>query len=165
LTRFLRAVSAARESRPEPAAIARDFDVGRFHPPGNPTRTSNARSPVTAHRHATVFAMLYRDMTTLLSVGALTDSELLTQVVAIAQLERHATANLIAALAELDARRLYLAAGYSSLFTYCTHVLHLSEHAAYGRIEGARAVRRFPTILGRLADGALTLTAVCLLAR
>ena len=108
--------------------------------------------------------MLYGDMTTLLSVGALTDSELLAQVMMFAQRERHATADLIATLAELDARRLYLAAGYSSLFTYCTHVLYLSEHAAYGRIEAARAVRRFPVILGRLANGDLTLTAVCLLA-
>ena len=70
---------------------------------------------------------------------------------------------MIAALAELDARRLHLGAGCSSLFTYCTHVLHLSEHAAYGRIEAARAARRFPAILERLADGRLTLTAVCLL--
>jgi hypothetical protein len=108
--------------------------------------------------------MLYGDMTTLFSVGALTDSELLAQVKAFAQRERRATADLIATLAELDVRRLYLAAGYSSLFTYCTHVLHLSEHAAYGRIEAARAVRRFPVILGRLASGDLTLTAVCLLA-
>src|SRR5438045_1839770 len=77
---------------------------------------------------------------------------------------REATARLIAALAEVDARRLYLGEGCSSLFTYCTQVLHLSEHAAYGRIEAARAVRRFPTILELLADGAIHLTAICLLA-
>jgi hypothetical protein len=65
---------------------------------------------------------------------------------------------------EVDSRRLYLGEGCSSLFTYCTRVLHLSEHAAYGRIEAARASRRFPRILELLADGALTLTAVGLLA-
>jgi hypothetical protein len=42
-------------------------------------------------------------------------------------------------------------------------VLHLSEHAAYGRIEAARAIRRFPIILERLERGELTLTAVSLL--
>jgi 5-methylcytosine-specific restriction endonuclease McrA len=42
--------------------------------------------------------------------------------------------------------------------------LHLSEHAAYGRIEAARAARRFPAILDHLANGSLTLTTVCLLA-
>jgi hypothetical protein len=41
---------------------------------------------------------------------------------------------LIAMLGELDSRRLYLAEGYSSLFTYCTQCLRLSEHAAYGGI-------------------------------
>jgi 5-methylcytosine-specific restriction endonuclease McrA len=40
----------------------------------------------------------------------------------------------------------------------------LSEHAAYGRIEAARAARRFPILLDLLARGALTLTNLCLLA-
>jgi hypothetical protein len=65
---------------------------------------------------------------------------------------------------EVDARRLFLRDGCSSLFTWCTQVLHFSEHAAYGRIEAARAARRFPVILDALADGRLTLTPVCLLA-
>ena len=68
------------------------------------------------------------------------------------------------AAGELDVRRLYLGEGCSSLFTYCTQVLHLSEHAAYGRIEAARAARRFPVILELLTDGVVTLTAVTLLA-
>jgi hypothetical protein len=98
------------------------------------------------------------------SLIAMQDAELLARVTELAIAERHATAQLVAALAELDTRRLYLGQGCSSLFTYCTQVLHLSEHAAYGRIEAARAARRFPAILDRLADGSLTLTAVCLLA-
>ena len=77
--------------------------------------------------------------------------------------ERTATARLIALLAEMDLRRLYLAQGYSSLFVYCTRSLHLSEHGAYGRIEAARAARRFPIVLDWLADGSITLTTVCLL--
>ena len=73
-------------------------------------------------------AMLDKGMTTLLSVVcALSDAALLARVTALAERERQATAELIASLAELDARRLYLGAGYSSLFTYCTHVLHLSN--------------------------------------
>ena len=63
----------------------------------------------------------------------------------------------------IDERRLYLSQGCGSLFTYCTQVLHLSEHAAYGRIEAARTARRVPLVLERLAEGALTLTAVGLL--
>jgi hypothetical protein len=77
---------------------------------------------------------------------------------------RHPTAHLLALLVELDRRRLYLGEGFSSLFTFCTQALHLSEHAAYNRIEAARAVRRFPVILDLIDEGALTLTAVRLLA-
>jgi hypothetical protein len=43
-------------------------------------------------------------------------------------------------------------------------VLHLSEHAAYSRIETARAARRFPTVIDLLVEGAITLTTVTLLA-
>ncbi|HEX7128380.1 MAG TPA: HNH endonuclease [Thermodesulfobacteriota bacterium] len=98
------------------------------------------------------------------SLTELSDADLLAQVTRLAAREREATVALIAHLAELDARRLYLAEGYPSLFAYGTQVLHLSEHAAYGRIEAARAARRFPVVLERLADGSLTLTTVTLLA-
>ena len=98
-------------------------------------------------------------------VERLSDDELLTQVERAVTHERHATAHLIVLLTEVDARRLYLGQGCSSLFTYCTRVLRLSEHAAFGRIEAARAARRFPLILERLVDGSVNLTAIGLLAR
>src|SRR6267378_3987773 len=60
----------------------------------------------------------------------LSDDDLVIAVKSLARCEREATASLIAHLAELDARRLYLGAGFSSLFTYCCSVLHLSEPAA-----------------------------------
>jgi 5-methylcytosine-specific restriction endonuclease McrA len=94
----------------------------------------------------------------------LTDEQLLADLDAAAAKERVAIAELIALLAEMDSRKLYLAEGYSSLFVYCTKSLKLSEHAAYGRIEAARASRRFPLILRLLTDGSITLTTVCLLA-
>src|SRR3989337_4047924 len=84
------------------------------------------------------------------SVARLSDGALVARVRTLAARERAATAVLIAHLAELDARRLYLAEGCSSLFTYCVQVLQFSEHAAYGRIEAARAARRFPVVLERL---------------
>lgn len=99
------------------------------------------------------------------SLVHLTDAQLLNEVKTLAAGERDATARLIASLAELDVRRLYLGEGFRSLFTYCTQCLHLSEHAAYNRIEAARVVRKWPAILERLCDGSLTLTTVSLLAR
>ena len=109
--------------------------------------------------------MLQRRMTKLLDpVSQLSDSELLAAVRVAAACERQTTAQLIALLAQVDVRRLYLGEGCSSLFTYCTQVLHLSEHAAYGRIEAARATYRFPVVLDLLTDGSVTLTAITLLA-
>jgi hypothetical protein len=109
--------------------------------------------------------MLQRRMTkSFEGVIHLSDQALLEEVKGAAGREREATARLIALLAELDARRLYLGQGCSSLFTYCTQVLRLSEHAAYRRIEAARTARKFPVVLDLLADGTVTLTTVTLLA-
>jgi hypothetical protein len=94
----------------------------------------------------------------------LSNTELLAQVKHLARHEREATANLVAHLAELDRRRLYLGEGCSSLFTYCTQILHFSEYAAYGRIQAARAARKFPIVLKLLAQGEIHLTSLGLLA-
>src|SRR5437762_7270011 len=94
----------------------------------------------------------------------LSDQDLLARIHLAAQAEHRATAHLLALLIELDSRRLYLGEGFPSLFTYCTDVLHLSEPAAYNRIEVARAAGRFPIILDGLAAGELTLASIKLLA-
>lgn len=94
----------------------------------------------------------------------LTDTDLLQRTKELAASERGATVELIAHLAEVDARRLQLGEGYGSLFSYCTAGLLLSEHEACNRIEAARASRRFPEILPRLERGELNLTTVRLLA-
>jgi hypothetical protein len=94
----------------------------------------------------------------------LPDHDLLARIAALAVNEREATAELLAHLAALDSRpSLYASLGFGSLFTYCTHVLHLSEDAACNRIQAARACRRFPVILELLATGALSVTTVRLL--
>ena len=93
----------------------------------------------------------------------LSDDDLVAALQSLAQAERGATAQLIAHLAEMDARCLFLPAGFSSLFVYCTSVLRLSEDAAYNRIDVARTVRRFPVILEKLAEGSLSIATVRLL--
>jgi hypothetical protein len=94
------------------------------------------------------------------SVQALTDEQLLAETHRFARDERVATAGLIRHLAEMDARRLFVREGCASLFTWCTEVLHLSEAAAYNRIEVARIGRRFPAVFDALDEGSVTLTAV-----
>src|SRR5687767_5590030 len=94
----------------------------------------------------------------------LSDEQLLAEVSRLAMDERQATTALIRCLMEVDARRLYLPQGYSSLFAFCTQALHLSEHAAYGRIEVARAARRLPALVLHLEDGSVTVTNARMLA-
>lgn len=109
--------------------------------------------------------MLHRDMThEHPALPDLTDKQLLAEVQRLVNCERHATAALIRSLAEFDTRRLFLAQGYSSLFAYCTQVLHLGEHATLSRIEVARAARRLPVIFDQLESGEVTLTNIRLLA-
>ena len=93
----------------------------------------------------------------------MSDRELLNATARVVRDERRSTADLLALLGEIDGRRLYLHEGCSSLFTYCTQVLQVSEHAAYHRIEAARAARQFPIIVDLVADGSVTLTTIALL--
>jgi hypothetical protein len=95
--------------------------------------------------------------------STLSDCELLAEVERLSNCERRSTAALVAHLAELDVRRLHLGAGFSSLFAYCTRVLHLSEGGAYSRIEAARASRRYPQVIDLLESGALNVTTARLL--
>lgn len=94
----------------------------------------------------------------------LADDDLIASIASVAGTERTATATLIWNLAELESRNLHLSQGFRSLFGYCRQVLHVSEHEAYNRMHAVHAARRFPVILGLLAEGRLHLTAVRLLA-
>ena len=99
------------------------------------------------------------------SFTTLSDHDLIVETRRLAANERTATATLIACLAELDARRLHLGMGYSSLHDYCAKALHLTDYAGYARIEAARVARRFPLVLDLLQDGSINLTTITLLAR
>ncbi len=98
------------------------------------------------------------------SLTHLTDAALMRDLAVLVARDRATTAALLAHIAEVDARRLYLPAGYESMHAYCVDALHLSEDAAYKRIQAARAARQFPAVFAALAEGRLNLTAACLLA-
>jgi hypothetical protein len=104
-------------------------------------------------------------MNILESAASLSDDDLLARLELIAGKARETTVDLVAHLAALDTRAiLYAAEGYGTLFAYCTQALRLSEDAACSRIAVARACRRFPVILDHLGSGALSVTAVKLVA-
>jgi hypothetical protein len=98
------------------------------------------------------------------SLSHLSDQVLLRDLAALVARDRVTTAELLAHIAEVDVRKLYLPAAYPSMFAYCVGELHLSEEAAFKRIHAARATRRFPVILDALTQGRLHLSAVVLLA-
>src|SRR5512138_3906604 len=93
----------------------------------------------------------------------LSDAKLRRELIAVVRRDRAVTAELLAHIAEFDARKLYAPEGYSSMHAYCVGELRLSEDAAAKRIQAARAARKFPRLLAALAEGELHLTGVCLL--
>ena len=98
------------------------------------------------------------------TLAHLTDAALLHDLAALVARDRITTATLLAHIAEVDARKLYVPAGYPSMFEYCVDELRLSEDAAYRRIRAARAARQFPVLFTELTEGRLHLAAICLLA-
>ena len=98
------------------------------------------------------------------SLSHLSDQDLLRGLVSFVAGERAATAMALAHIAEVEERRLYVPAGFPSMFLYCVHELHLSEESAFKRIRAARTARQFPAIFDALAEGRLHLSAVLMLA-
>ena len=97
------------------------------------------------------------------TLSHLADHVLLRDLAALVARDRSLTASLLAHLAEVDARKLYLPAAYPSMYHYCVGELRFSEDAAFRRVRAARTARQFPAIYAMLADGRLHLTTVLLL--
>ncbi|MBN1606666.1 MAG: hypothetical protein JW940_08530, partial [Polyangiaceae bacterium] len=98
------------------------------------------------------------------NVSRLSDAELTRSLCALVRRDHQVTADLLIHLGELDARRLYAAMGYSSLFGYCVTALSFSEDVAYKRVAAARIARRYPVVLELVAGGKIHLSALLLVA-
>ena len=88
------------------------------------------------------------------------DDELLARLADLLRESRRTESELVAHIAEVDARKLYARQACPSMFAYCTEALHLSEAEAYLRIAAARASREYPLLLEMLADGRLHLSGI-----
>jgi hypothetical protein len=97
------------------------------------------------------------------SLSHLADHVLLRDLAGLVARDRTTTAALLAHLAEVDSRRLYLPAAYPSMFAYCVGELRLSEDATFRRIRAARTARQFPAIFTAVSDGRLNLNAILML--
>jgi hypothetical protein len=89
---------------------------------------------------------------------------LITLLKASVQAERTSLIEVLAPLAEFDRRQAYAKEGYSSTYAFCTKCLKYSEQAAYLRIRAARTARRYPVAFSYIKEGALSLTAISLVA-
>ena len=93
------------------------------------------------------------------TIGVLSDRELLRQTTTLVRHERHLQGAIIDHLAEIEARRLFLQRGCSSLFDYAVRELGYSDAAAGRRIGAVRLCADQPGARERLRDGSLTLSA------
>jgi 5-methylcytosine-specific restriction endonuclease McrA len=96
-------------------------------------------------------------------LSSMSNDALLHRLDVIVGSHRRVTADLLLHLGEVDARRLHVEKGFSSLFGYCLTQLCFSEDEACRRIETARLARRFPAIYPLLSAGSVSLTVLGLL--
>ena len=156
---------ATRGSRAEGLVSCRRWSCASDPQSNDRARHSAGRSRRPAHPAVQKNRMLQVSMATNATMFTSMEDRALLDAAKHLVIEEHlATAALLRALMEIDTRRLYLGEGCASMFSYCTQVLHLAEGAAYNRIEAARAARSHPLILELFEQGAITLTAVRLLA-
>ncbi len=94
----------------------------------------------------------------------LSNNQLLIELKELVKRECGLEAELISHLGEVEARRLYLEQGCSSMFDYCLRVLCFSEGVAYKRIGVARAARKFPDVGLAISRGEIHLSAASLIA-
>ena len=97
-------------------------------------------------------------------LNSLSDSELLERLRTLVERHRKLDAEVVAHIAEVDERKLYLGRACSSMFAYCIELLHFSEAEAYLRSAVARASRSVPVLLAMLGDGRLHLSGIARLA-
>jgi hypothetical protein len=98
-------------------------------------------------------------------VAKLSEQELLDHFTSLVARDRHTTADLLVAIAEIDDRKLWAVHACSSMFTFCMERFHMSEQVTSKRLWAARTARRFPVILEMVARGELHLGAIHLLAK
>ena len=70
--------------------------------------------------------------------------------------ERRCACDLIIHLAELEERKLHVAAGYSTLYKYCVRFLGISHNKAYKRSCAAKLIKSWPSLIPDLREGLIT---------
>ncbi len=95
---------------------------------------------------------------------SLSDDELLCRLSDVLKQSRRVESELVAHIAEVDARKLFAREASPSMFQYCVDALHLSKAESFLRIAAARASRKHLLLLTMLEDGRLHLSGISVLA-
>ena len=91
---------------------------------------------------------------------SLSDERLVSQVASLCLEGRRLVARVIVHLIEIEDRGLDKRSACSSMWAFCTERLNMSEGEASRRLNAAKLVRRFPSVLGRLERGDVHLSAL-----
>jgi len=94
----------------------------------------------------------------MVTLSDVADDVLVRRLLEIRKEERSLLVELLRYLAELDRRKVVLAMGFPSIFSFCLEALGLTKASAFRRTTAARLVARFPLAADYLADGRLNLT-------
>ncbi|MET0410159.1 MAG: hypothetical protein ABW217_02635 [Polyangiaceae bacterium] len=103
-------------------------------------------------------------MATTYDLDQLSDDVLLTSIKRLTGTANELTAQLLAHLAEVEARGIHRNMACASLYTYCVYELRMSEDEAQRRCRAARVCRQFPQLFDMLSDASIHLTGILLLA-
>ncbi|TFH21721.1 MAG: hypothetical protein E4H03_09980 [Myxococcales bacterium] len=99
------------------------------------------------------------------SLANLSERQLLHRFTDLVRQDQRHTARLLAAIAEIDERKLWAKHACPSMFAFCVERFHMSESMTAKRIWAARTARRFPVILEMVDRGELHLSAIMQLAK
>lgn len=88
----------------------------------------------------------------------LNNQELLEHTQLLVEEERKITVEILHALIEIEARRLFLALGYPSLWDMLRHHYKYSESAAQRRKSGMDLIKAHPEVEEKIESGAISLT-------
>lgn len=96
-------------------------------------------------------------------LSSILSSELLAQTKKLVGEERNTLAQFLAHLAEVDFRKIHVDEGFSSLFSFLTRGLNMSEGGAVKRVRAARLGRQHPQVLAMIGTGEIHLTGASIL--
>ncbi len=95
-----------------------------------------------------------------MQLTSLSDQELVSRIASLCLAGKRLLARVIVHLIEVEDRALDKKSACSSMWAFCIERLHMSESEARARLDAAKLVRRFPSVLGRLERGDVHVSAL-----